>query len=396
MNAYQIIRTAATAVLVMSILSNSGLGANFQLTDLGITQFSYFIGTNGGLDINNSTTVVGTQTHPPDNTNDGNRAVIWTQDGGVQELGTLGGSWSYAWGLNNAGQVVGYSEISGGPYHGFVWSSSGGMIDVGALSGSASLVSDINNSGLAAGQYFGTENGAFVWSDPVGMTDIGNLGGLTDGARAFAVNDSGQVVGWSGGITISPHAFVWSEGAGMQDLVATLDNIQGSDAFDINNAGMIVGRVVSSTNGNNAVMWDSSGNLTTLGLGFATGINASNQVVGFRSEGAFLWEEGIGQQQLILTNGLEGFLTRVDAINDLGQIVGWLSTGDSDLLRAVLLTPTDSDHADVTTTLEWRSDTGSGHEHVPETSNTLALLMLTTTGISLLRRWWWKSDRDWR
>ena len=44
-----------------------------------------------------SYTTAGGQTH----------AFSWTRNGGFVDLGTLGGSHSEAWGVNNAGQVVG-------------------------------------------------------------------------------------------------------------------------------------------------------------------------------------------------------------------------------------------------------------------------------------------------
>ena len=45
----------------------------------------------------------------------------------MTDLGTLGGRSSYAWGVNNAGQVTGYSDITGSgsgsdrTYHAFLY-----------------------------------------------------------------------------------------------------------------------------------------------------------------------------------------------------------------------------------------------------------------------------------
>jgi probable HAF family extracellular repeat protein len=46
-------------------------------------------------------------------------AFFWTQDGGTIDLGTLGGGYSYANGLNDNGQVVGFSQTASHADHAF-------------------------------------------------------------------------------------------------------------------------------------------------------------------------------------------------------------------------------------------------------------------------------------
>ena len=73
------------------------------------------------------------------------------------------------------------------------------------------------------------------------MTDLGTLGGTN--SYAIAINDRGQVVGYSGtdrGMT--GHAFLYSDGA-MTDL-GTLGGAVGSWASAINDRGQVVGYVV--------------------------------------------------------------------------------------------------------------------------------------------------------
>jgi probable HAF family extracellular repeat protein len=55
--------------------------------------------------------------------------------GKMIDLGTLpGGTHSWATGINNKGQIVGYSTIASGQTHAFLYSG-GTMIDLGTLEG---------------------------------------------------------------------------------------------------------------------------------------------------------------------------------------------------------------------------------------------------------------------
>ena len=69
------------------------------------------------------------------------------------DLGTLGGSNSYAQALNDRGQVVGFSNLAGDPwsYHAFSWTSGDGMIDLGTLGGGSSIAYAVNDLGQVVG-----------------------------------------------------------------------------------------------------------------------------------------------------------------------------------------------------------------------------------------------------
>ena len=78
----------------------------------------------------------------------------------VTDLGTLGGSNSVPWGINDRGQVVGRSETpdidpnSGFPtFHAFLWNK-GVMHDLGTLGGqySQALLGGINSEGQVVGE----------------------------------------------------------------------------------------------------------------------------------------------------------------------------------------------------------------------------------------------------
>lgn len=111
-------------------------------------------------------------------------AAIWDPALGPRELGVLpGGVFSAAYGLNDAGQVVGWSESWDGD-HAFLWDD-GQMIDLGWGSAAA----DINNAGQIVG-------GANIWSDGVkaNLNDLVPAGsGLTIWS-ANAINEAGQIV----------------------------------------------------------------------------------------------------------------------------------------------------------------------------------------------------------
>ena len=81
----------------------------------------------------------------------GSRQVMSVTQYTITDLGTLGGSSSGAGGINNSGQVVGWSDITG------------------------------NSAGRA-----------FLY-DGTAMQDLGTLGGTT--SEALGINDSGQFVG---------------------------------------------------------------------------------------------------------------------------------------------------------------------------------------------------------
>jgi probable HAF family extracellular repeat protein len=61
----------------------------------------------------------------------------------------MGGSSSYAYGINNEGQVVGY-VFAVGSVHSFLYSA-GSMTDLGTLNGFATYAQSINDAGQIVG-----------------------------------------------------------------------------------------------------------------------------------------------------------------------------------------------------------------------------------------------------
>jgi probable HAF family extracellular repeat protein len=150
-------------------------------------------------------------------------AFSWTQSGGMVDLGTLGGTMSSALGVNDLGDVVGISRTASGAMHAFLWTHADGMLDLGTLGGvytftggfssSAQVVNDagqVVGVSTISGDYPGGTLHAFSWTRGGGMVDLGTLGGTT--SRASLVNASGQVAGTAYTASGAEHATLWRFG----------------------------------------------------------------------------------------------------------------------------------------------------------------------------------------
>jgi probable HAF family extracellular repeat protein len=162
------------------------------------------------------------------------QAFSWTPQGGRVDIG-LGGVSSAAVALSDSGQVVGWARTPTGQRHAFSWTQAGGTLDLGALvaPGSWSDATAVNAAGQVVGRYV-TEAGmnhAFSWTPASGMIDLGTLG--YQSSDAYAVNDSGTVVGTSG------QAFVWTSATGMVALTGSGGSF--SSAVAVNGSGQIAG-----------------------------------------------------------------------------------------------------------------------------------------------------------
>lgn len=173
-------------------------------------------------------------------------AVVWDASLNIMDLGTLGGSNSFAFGNNCVGQVVGVADTAMlGGSHAFLWDSTTGMQDLGTLGGTLSQANGINCAGLVVGYSFLAGDlltHAFAYAGG-GLIDLGTLGGSA--SQANAVNDLRQIVGFSK-ITgdADEHAFLWTPQIGIQDLNNLIDQNSGWDlrgANSISDNGRIVG-----------------------------------------------------------------------------------------------------------------------------------------------------------
>jgi len=104
---------------------------------------------------------------------------------------------SVAYGVNNKGEVVGYSDLPGGTRHMFLWKQGQGMKDLGAPSGSTAEARAINENSQVVG--YATLPGQFAHAFLLDKGIFTDLGTLPTGnvSSAAAINLGGTVVGSS-------------------------------------------------------------------------------------------------------------------------------------------------------------------------------------------------------
>jgi probable HAF family extracellular repeat protein len=333
----------ATMALLLIAGSQARADFTYTVTDLG---------TLGGrssqaIGVSQNGLVVGDA-----DTSSGQQHAFRYQNGVMQDLGTLGGAYSIAYAVNNAGQVVGYSQTATGDTHAFLYQN-GVMIDLGTFfGGSASYAFGINQSGQVTGVGYlpgnsGTAH-AFLYSPGGSVQDLGTLGGNYSEGRA--INDLGQVAGDSGTGT-GGSAFVYS--GGMMSNLGTTPGTSATQVYGMNNVGQVVGTgyTVPTVIQRPELYTPGFGwqDLGTLGgsSGQAFGVNDLGQVVGVSNlqgnnlSHAFLYQGGVLTDLNSLIPINSGWdLTEGFAINNAGVIVGdGIGPASVNYDHAFILTP---------------------------------------------------------
>jgi probable HAF family extracellular repeat protein len=264
--------------------------------------------TSVGTGVNGTEVIVGSA----QTTGDFSYRAFYLEPGAtstLRSLGTLSGNGnSYAYGINNAGQVVGTSETESGAVYAYRTLPNGGaMQSLGAFDGG--IQSDgraINELGQVTGtSRFGLfDTHAFLYSGNPGnggtMIDLGTLGGSN--SAGVGINSAGHVVGESDlpfddTLGEAPrHPFLYRNGV-MHDL-GTLGGLYGS-ANSINASGAIVGHSSLTSDGSHAFLYTGVPGAGGSMVDLENWLNTANPVAG----GQWL-------------------LHSASSINDLGYITG--------------------------------------------------------------------------
>jgi probable HAF family extracellular repeat protein len=308
----------------------------------------------------------------------------------VTDLGTFGGTYSFAFGINNSGMVAGGaarpSQTDFLSLTGFVWDG-GQLIPLGTLGGPDSEGSAVGANGEVAmnsdtanedshGEDFCDFGGhrqclAAIWRSGVPPTALRTLPGGNN-SSAFWVNNMGQIIGTSENGVHDPtcmaatpfqvthfEAAVWEPNGDIRELRHP-EGDEVAFGFGINDRSQAVGSSGLCANttlppfgapgGPHAVFWDVDGSPVVLASPtgaiagvVATSINNRGEMVGnsLLSDGtvrAFLWTSAASVPEDLRTFP-EGAPVTVapccHTINDWGQVVGF--SLDADFNQRVLI-----------------------------------------------------------
>jgi probable HAF family extracellular repeat protein len=178
---------------------------------------------------------------------------LW-ENGTMRDIPTLGGTFASAQCPNNRGQVVGTSNLTADAgcngslnsceQHTFLWDH-GTLADLGTLGGTFSVPFWLNNAGEAVGGATTRNDESFhaaLWRNRQ-ITDLGTLDGDCFSV-ALAINSRGQIVGSSFNCDSNTlRSVLWDKGSiiDLNETIPPNSSLQLRETFNINDRGEIVG-----------------------------------------------------------------------------------------------------------------------------------------------------------
>ncbi len=287
----------------------------------------------------------------------------------IVDVGTLGGTFSAAHGLNDRGWAAGIGTLPGDASVRAFERRNGRLIDLGTLGGPNSDVgfTPFENDGVIAGDAEVPE------ADPTGadfclhgtqliclpvvwhhdrIEVLPTLGG--NNGVANQINSHGQVAGVAENEKLGPACFapgnvlqfkpVLYDQASIQELSTFAGDLDGV-ALAINEKGQVGGFSFSCTDAH-ALLWEGGhvrdlGNLGGSPFSNASAINNLGELAGVSNlpgdmtAHAFLWRAGI-MEDLGTISGEASFASVAIGINDKSQVVGQSCNAEDDFCRAFI------------------------------------------------------------
>ncbi|UCF37607.1 MAG: hypothetical protein JSU96_01695 [Acidobacteriota bacterium] len=312
---------------IILILASAATNAQVaEIVDLGLSSS----GTRSeAVDVNDAGEIVGYATYAS------GRSVFYRDgDGQIEHDIRLYGEASPL-GINNLGDVIGWSRTEDFAYHTFRWND-GVIIDLGTFGGRYSQPRGFNDVGQIVGDAYACTNDcpfAAIWEP--GALGPSHLGGNIY-SFAHDINNLGDAVGMDW-VYISVNGYgrrthtpvLWKRTDNGYERIFLTPGLPGQ-AVGINDLGQIIGYYQDPEFSYVTFVWE-NGVLTTLGedgSGFLSSpkINNAGQVIGTMGQTAWLWEAG--EWTNLGGLGKSGLNTIPTAINDFGQIVGSSYTDD--------------------------------------------------------------------
>ena len=269
-------------------------------------------------------------------------AATWQSNGNGQLLPVLSQTnpISEAYRINNAGQIVGKARTDSNASHAAYWSG-GTVTDIGVIGGATSFANDINEAGVVAGSSDAAPGSvAFTWTPAGGFVNYGNFNPADAQQRAGfnGINDNGALVGTAYRLFSPFKAIKATAGNLSVTNISPPGQFSTGMALAVNDAGTIVGFQNPGSGGAHAAIFDGNGGFQDLGaLGLtdsqASDINQAGLIVGHAfgedSTGtfaakSFVYANGVMTDLLTLVAPGSGWteLFQANGVNDLGQIVG--------------------------------------------------------------------------